>query len=409
MKLLNVKTVAETIKILKENFHCIDRVEKLSLPESLYRVLAQDIYAPEVLPPFRRSSVDGYAVKASDTYGASESLPGFLHLSGEIKMGKPAGQINPMETQYIPTGGMLPEGADAVVMVEYTEKLADQVMLYRQVAPGENVIDAGDDVNKNDLVLKKGLVLKEAELGSLAALGINTVPVYQKPVVGIISTGNELVLSEVEKLEPGQIRDINSITLACIARKLGAQVIQGGIAIDNFEGILEKAKKLLPEVDILLLSGGSSVGTLDFTAQVLDKLSEGNILVEGIAIKPGKPTLLAKKANKAIWGLPGHPISAMMIFNYFGEILLDVLLGVTELKGKKTCKALLTRNIASSAGRTDWVRVKIEPGENGFKATPVFGKSGLITTLVGTQGYIEIPPHKEGLESGNIVEVIFWM
>ncbi|MGI6225067.1 MAG: molybdopterin molybdotransferase MoeA [Peptococcales bacterium] len=409
MKLLNVKSVEETIKIIKSNFHCLEKTEEITLSDSLYRVLAQDIYSPEMLPPFRRSSVDGFAVQASDTYGASESLPAFLHLNGEIKMGKPAGSIKHMETQYIPTGGMLPDEADAVVMVEYTEKLADQVMLYRQVATGENVIGSGDDVNIGDLVLPKGIILKEGELGSVAALGINTVSVYQKPIVGIISTGNELVSSEVKKIELGQIRDINSITLASIAKKLGAQVIFGGIAIDNYESIFEKANSLLPKVDILLLSGGSSVGTLDFTAQVLDKLSDGNILVEGIAIKPGKPTLLAKKGQKAIWGLPGHPVSAMMIFNYFGEILMDCLLGVTELKGRKTCKALLTRNIASSAGRTDWVRVRVEKGENGFRATPVFGKSGLITTLVGTQGYIEIPPNKEGLESGSIVEVIFWM
>jgi len=408
MKLLNVKSVEEVKKILTQNFRSIERLENLSLADSLSRVLAQDIYAPEILPPFSRSSVDGYAVKASDTFGAGESLPAFLYLSGEIKMGKQAGKINMGEAQYIPTGGMLPQGADAVVMVEYTEKLAEQVMIYRQVAPGENVIMAGDDVNKGDLVLKKGVVLKEAELGSLAALGITTVPVYQKPVVGIISTGNELVANDAEKLEPGQIRDINSITLAGIARKLGAEVIFGGIASDDFAGILDKAERLLPLVDILLLSGGSSVGTLDFTAQVLEKLSDGNVLVEGIAIKPGKPTLLAQKVNKAIWGLPGHPVSAMMIFGYFGEILLDIMRGVTEPKIRKTCKALLTRNIPSSAGRSDWIRVKVEQTENGYKAIPIFGKSGLITTILGAQGYIEIPPHKEGLEGGSMVEVILW-
>jgi len=409
MKLLNVKSVQEVQKLLKENFHSIERFENLSLEDSFYRVLAQDIYAPEILPPFSRSSVDGYAVKATDTYGASESLPSFLHSNGEIKMGKPADKINIGDTQYIPTGGMLPHGADAVIMVEFTEKLGDQVMLYRQVAPGENVINAGDDLNKGDLVLPKGIVLKEAELGSLAALGINKVIVYKKPVVGIISTGNELVPSNAEKVENGQIRDINSVTLASIARKFGAEVIWGGIASDNLEDILEKTNKLLPDVDILLLSGGSSVGTLDFTAQVLRELSNNNILVEGIAIKPGKPTLLAKKDNKVILGLPGHPVSAMMIFNYFGEVIIDVLQGNKGLKIKKTCKALLSRNIPSSAGRTDWVRVKVESTQEGYKATPIFGKSGLITTLVGTHGYIEIPPHKEGLEGGSIVEVILWI
>ena len=204
-------------------------------------------------------------------------------------MGMPAGKINWGETHYIPTGGMLPQGADAVVMVEYTGKIAQQVMLYRQVAPGENVIGAGDDVKRGEPVLNKGSILKEGEIGSLAALGINQVPVYRKPVVGIISTGNELVPSHTKNLEDGQIRDINSIILSSMAQNFGAEVISGGIASDNLNSILESAQKLLPQVDALLLSGGSSVGTLDFTAQVLQELGD-EILVEGIAIKPGKPT-----------------------------------------------------------------------------------------------------------------------
>jgi len=408
MKLLTVKSVDEVKKNLIDNFQSIDKYEELKLDDCLSRVLGRDIYAPETLPPFSRSSVDGYAVNASDTYGASESLPAFLEVAGEIKMGTEAELIEFGQTRYIPTGGMLPPGADAVVMVEFSEKLVDQVMVYRQVGPGENVIKAGDDVNKGDLVISKGVVLKEAELGSLAALGINSVLVYKKPVVGIISTGNELVSRNTVELQKGQIRDINTIILSSIAKKLGADIIERGITNDNYDQIFEEASRLLPEVDILLLSGGSSVGTLDFTSQVLEKLSNKNVLIEGIAIKPGKPTLLAKINNKAIWGLPGHPVSAMMIFSFFGEILIDILRGNKELKVVKTCSALLTRNIPSSAGRTDWVRVKLEFSHNGYKATPVFGKSGLITTLIGTQGYIEIPPHKEGLEGGSTVDVIFW-
>ncbi|KJS21453.1 MAG: molybdenum cofactor biosynthesis protein [Clostridiaceae bacterium BRH_c20a] len=408
MKLLTVKTVEEVKKIIIDNFQSIEKYEELELDDCLSRVLGQDIYAPETLPPFSRSSVDGYAVNASDTYGASESLPAFLEFTGEITMGTKAELIKFGQTRYIPTGGMLPPGADAVVMVEFTEKLADQVMLYRQVGPGENVIKAGDDVNNGDFLISKGVVLKEAELGSLAALGINSVSVFKKPVVGIISTGNELVPRNTGELQKGQIRDINTIILSSIAKKLGADVIEYGITNDKYDQIYEKASRLLPEVDILLLSGGSSVGTLDFTSQVLEKLSNKNVLVEGIAIKPGKPTLLAKIKNKAILGLPGHPVSAMMIFSYFGEILIDILRGSKDIKVKKICTALLTRNIPSSAGRTDWVRVKLEFDNNSYKATPVFGKSGLITTLIGTQGYIEIPPHKEGLEGGSTVEVVFW-
>jgi molybdopterin molybdotransferase len=408
MKLLQVKSVEEVVKIITDSFQEINRVQELKMEDSLFKVLAEDVYSPEILPPFSRSSVDGYAVNATDTYGAGESLPAFLQMVGEIKMGENAEKINRSETRYIPTGGMLPKGADAVVMIEYTEKLGNQVMIYKQVGPGENVILAGDDVKEGELILKKGTVLKEAELGALAALGINNVTVYEKPVVGILSTGNELVSNTEKELKNGQIRDINSITLASIAKKYGAKVLLGGIASDDFDEILNKASNLLDKVDVLLLSGGSSVGTLDFTSQVVKKLTGGNLLVEGISVKPGKPTIFAKKDNKAVWGLPGHPVSAMMIFNYFGEILLNILSGSRELKFKKICKALLTRNIPSSAGRTDWIRVRLTKDTNNYQATPVFGKSGLITTLIETQGYIEIPPQKEGLETGTWVDVILW-
>jgi len=408
MKLLKVKSVEEVFKIIDDNFQAINRFKKLKLENCLGRVLVRDVVSPEVLPPYSRSSVDGFAVNASDTYGASESLPAFLELKGVIKMGEKAEDIQYGETRYIPTGGMLPLGADAVVMVEYTETLVDQVMIYRQVAPGENVIKAGDDVRKGEVVLKKGSVLKEAELGVLAALGLTEVTVYEKPVVGILSTGNELVPSFKKELKYGEIRDINSITLASIAKKYGAKVVQGGIASDNLEEMLEKARGLLEEVDVLLLSGGSSVGTLDFTSQVIKTLGQEKLLVEGISVKPGKPTLFSKKGHKAIWGLPGHPVSAMMIFSYFGERLIRLLGGYEDCKIKTVCKALLTRNIPSSAGRTDWVRVKVVYDSGKYLAAPVFGKSGLIKTLVDSNGYIEVPTSKEGLEAGSWVEVMLW-
>lgn len=408
MKLLNVKSVEEVLKIIEENFLPIARYEKLGLNNCLGRILGEDIFSPEILPPYSRSSVDGFAVIATDTYGASESLPAFLELKGDIQMGKMAGSIQFGETKYIPTGGMLPEGADGVVMVEYTEKIGNQIMLYRQAAPGENVIKAGDDVQQGELVLEKGTSLNEAAIGVLAALGIKEVKTFQRPVVGILSTGNELVPYQQEKLELGQIRDINSITLASIAQKCGAEVIQGGIISDNLDQILIKAQELLDKVDILLLSGGSSVGTLDFTSQVVKELGEGELLVEGISVKPGKPTLFSKKGTKAIWGLPGHPVSAMMIFHFFGKRMLNLLAGVKENKITPKCKAFLSRNVPSSAGRTDWVRVKLTYDGEKYLASPIFAKSGLIKTLSDSHGFIEISAAKEGLEAGSWVEVILW-
>ncbi|MFZ5945495.1 MAG: gephyrin-like molybdotransferase Glp [Bacillota bacterium] len=408
MKLLQVKSVEEVKEIIKNAFTDIDRYEEIDLSYGLNRILGEDIYSAETLPPFARSSVDGYAVLASDTFGAGDTMPTFLQALKEVEMGEEAPGIQMGETRYVPTGGMLPPLANAVVMVEYTEKLGDQIMVYRQVAPGENVINAGDDVKTGELVMRKGVPLREAELGALAALGFNTVKVYTRPILGILSTGNELVPPGEQEIKKGQIRDINSIILSSIAQKYGAQVIQGGIVGDDFPQILHRAEELLEKVDVLLLSGGSSVGTYDYTLQILQKLSQNNMLVEGIGVKPGKPTLLAKQGNKGIWGLPGHPVSAMMIFNYFGKYMLNTLSGNIGNKHKKTLKALLNRNIPSGAGRTDWIRVKVVESDAGFQAVPVFGKSSLITTLVESQGFIEIPTQKEGLEAGTWVEIIFW-
>lgn len=406
MKLLRVKSVEKVKKIIYAEFEGINRVETITITECLNRVLADDIFSPECLPPFSRSSVDGYAVRACETYGASESMPAMLELDGEINMGELAGQVITGHTKYIPTGGMLPEGADSIVMIEHTEKLGEQILIYKQVSPGQNVIKAGDDVKKGEIILRKGTVLREAELGALAALGIYSLPIIAKPIVGILSTGNELVKYTKKELKDGEIRDINALTLASISKKYGTEVLMGEILKDNYELIISKAREMLEKVDVLLLSGGSSVGEHDYTWRVLRELSDDNILVEGISIKPGKPTLIAKKGNKAIMGLPGHPVSAYMIYDCFGEIIVNQLAGKREPVLKKTIKALLTKNVPSSGGRTDWIRVELHQDEECICATPVFGKSGLITTLVKSHGYIEIPPLKEGVEKGSWVDVI---
>lgn len=408
MKLLNVKAVDKVVEILKESFQAIERSEKIELVDCIGRVIAEDIYSPETIPPFNRSSVDGYAVKAEDTYGASESLPAMLEIKGIIKMGEQAGSINIGEAKYIPTGGMLPENADSVVMVEYTEKLVDQVMIYNQVGPSENVIYKGDDVKEGDLIIRAGTILNESSLGVLASMGKTNVLCYEKPLVGIISTGDELVPYDKKELKDGQIRDINSLTIESIAKKLGADVIRGGIISDDLDALKNKSKELFQKVDMLIFSGGSSVGTLDYTKQVIDSLGVDKFLFEGVSVKPGKPTLLAQKGNKVIWGLPGHPVSAMMIFKYFGEKLINILKGSKEEEHKPKISAILTRNVRSHPGRTDWVRVKLKYEDNKCYATPVFGKSGIMKTLLESQGYVEIKPEKEGLLSGTLVDVVIW-
>ena len=258
------------------------------------------------------------------------------------------------------------------------------------------------------MVVKEGTVLREGHLAIFAALGITEVKVYQIPTVGILSTGNEIVPHSTKELKIGEIRDINSLALGAIANKFGAEVIQGGIVRDNYTEILNKASQLLDRVDILLLSGGSSVGTLDFTERVIKTLSPEDTLVEGIAVKPGKPTIISKLGNKVIWGLPGHPVSAMMIFSYFGKQLLSLLSGSKELKLEKIRAAKLNRNIPSNAGRSDLVMIKVEEDETSLIANPLFGKSSIVRILSDSDGYIEVPLNKEGLEAGEIVDVILW-
>ena len=384
------------------------KTEEIPLVETVGRILAKDMVADDDLPDFPRAIVDGYAVKGASTFGSSEGNPSYLTVSGSIAMGEsPEITIGPAEAAQIATGGMLPRGADSVVMIEHTEAIdGTTIEVYRSVAPGQNMIAIGEDIKKQTCVLMKGQMIRPQEAGLLAALGTQQVAVYQKPVIGIISTGDEIVpISETPSR--GQIRDINSYTLSGLIHEAGAVAVSYGIVCDDFEILFEKCKLALEQCDMILISGGSSVGARDFTVDVLSALQDAKILVHGISISPGKPTILAKVQNKAFWGMPGHVVSAMIVFSRVVKPFVEHLSGQAAGKKKELrLQAKLSRNVASRQGRIDFIRVQLRLEEGRLWADPVLGKSGLISTMVNADGLVEIDINTEGLDKGTMVEVI---
>lgn len=387
--------------------------EPVQLRDALHRILAHAITAPEALPPFARSTMDGYAVRARDTFGCGESEPALLKVIGEVPMGE-SGQtttLRPGEACTIWTGGELPVKADAVIMVEFTTQLDDRTIeIFRPVAPGENLIKRGEDYTQNSIVLPKGQRLRPQDLGVLAGLGITTAPVFKRPIVAIISTGDELVDIDRQP-EPGKIRDINSTTLAALVEECGGVPVALGITRDDLDSMLQVCRKALDlPADLILLSGGSSVGRRDFTLKVLEKLKNTELLAHGVSIRPGKPTILAKKENVALFGLPGHVGSAIVVFHLFVRPLLRRLSGTTSGSGLRRVTAVTTEQIPSAIGREEYVRVSIKPGENHAPnlATPIYGKSGLLHPLVRADGLLVIGRDVEGLDKGEQSEVILF-
>lgn len=407
MQFFKVKTVEETFALIDKQIPSITATEVRPLEEALHYILAVPVTAKENVPGFDRSTVDGYAVKAKDTYGSSESMPGFLTVAGEVKMGESAVcQVGPGEAVYVPTGGMLPQGSDSVIMIEHCEDIDGLLNTYKQVAPGENIIRAGEDIREGEILLPKGTMLRPQELGALAALGITNVMVFRKLKVGYLSSGDEIVPYQTENLLAGQIRDINFLTIAGLAREWDIDVVYGGIVKDDYQEFQEKAEELYNQVDCLILSGGSSVGAKDYTTEVIQSLGTPGVLVHGISIKPGKPTILALANRKPVIGLPGHPASAMIIFKLFGEQILRKLKGEVIAKKLDRVYARITKNIPSSMGRADYLRVRLIEKEGEWWAEPIIGKSGLITTLVKSDGIVEILSEKEGISQGEYVPVM---
>jgi molybdopterin molybdotransferase len=372
-------------------------------PESSFdRVLSSDIFADIDIPGFNRSVVDGYAVQSSDTLGAGESIPVMLKFSGRVAMGSKATPdvLVPGSCIYVPTGGEVPQGADAVAMIEYCEEIGDEVLVKRPLAAGENIVFRGEDFSAGEKVLGKGRRLSPQDVGVLAAVGCSSVPVTIAPRIGIISTGNELVpVTEVPS--GGRIRDVNSYLCRAFVKDLGAEAVMYGIVKDDpeiFEKVLVKALK---ECDAVLISGGSSKDERDLTAGMVK--SRGEVLVHGISIAPGKPTIIGKADNRPVIGLPGHPASAFIVLLVVVRHLLNAMTGDTSTISH-IFRGTLIGNIPSAKGREEYVRVRIT--EKGI--VPLFGKSGLLNTLVRSDGVVRIPAGSEGIEEGEMVEGILW-
>jgi molybdopterin molybdotransferase len=371
------------------------------------RILAEEITADMDLPGFSRSTMDGYALRASSTFGASEENPAYIHVVGSIAMGESSClSVGQGEAVRISTGGMLPKGTDSVIMIEHTEVLDEKTIeAYKGIAPGHNVIEKGEDFTKGSVVLHIGQKIRPQETGLLAAFGKEKAKVFKKPVIGIISTGDEVV-PLTETPNPGQIRDINTYTLFGQVIEAGGIPLTFGIIKDDYKNLLGKCREALLGCDMVLISGGSSVGTRDFTIEVLSALPDSEIMVHGISISPGKPTILARSGKKPIWGLPGHVVSAMIVFAVVVKPFIEKISGfLPEQKNQVTFPARLLRNVSSAQGRTEYIRVKLNEKEGILWAEPILGKSGLIHTMIKADGLIEIGKNMEGLEKGTEVRV----
>ena len=382
--------------------------EKVSLDEALHRVLAQDIIASSDFPPFARSAMDGYAVGARDSFGASETTPGLFEVIGEVRMGEtPTVHVGPGQAARIGTGGFLPAGADAVVMVEYTQIIDESTIeVFRAVAPGDHVVQQGEDIGSDERLLEHGHRLRAQDVGALAALGITTLEVYRRPIVAIISTGDELVPPHALP-RGGQIRDTNTYTLSSLAKEAGAISLPLGIAHDSLQALIPKLRTGLTQADIVVISAGSSIGARDLTVNTITSLPDSEVLLHGVAVSPGKPTILARVGSKYVWGLPGHAVSAMIIFLTLVVPSLLKMGGYREWERPNpwSLRAKVSRNIPSAQGREDYIRVKLVYEGKELVAVPLFGKSGSISTMVKGDGLLKIDMNAEGIEAGDVVEV----
>ena len=406
MKLLKVNTIEEVKKKMEMHFSGIEpKYESVSLHDSIGRVLGEDMISQINIPEFSRSVVDGYGIHGDDSFGASESMPVKLNVIGSVEMGELAHMVLKRgECVYIPTGGMIPQGVDAMVMIEYVEVLDDDsVAIQKPAAPGDGIISEGDDFKKGTLLLKKGHRVRTQDIGAMAAIGKVKVQVYKKPTISIISTGDELIDIQSEP-NPGQVRDINSHAIAALAAVAGAEINSIFIASDNFELCKTKVMEALKESDIVLISGGSSAGSKDMTVDIINASGKPGVFVHGIAIKPGKPTIIAKINEKAVFGLPGHPLSAIIVF----KAVVNDFIQRFYLKNsdkEETIMAFLDSNVHASEGRETYQMVNLIKESQGYLAIPLYSKSGAVSILLKADGYFRIPVGKEGALKGEAVEV----
>lgn len=405
MDFFNVVTVEHAKELIIENFKDYKiELEEVDILESLDRVIGEDIYSGIDVPEFNRSTIDGYAISSNDSHGASDSVPSMLDILGEVRMGKKSDQkIIPGSAVYVPTGGMIPEGADAMIMIENTEKLDERTLLLNKpVSNGENIISKGDDIKKGSLVLEKGRKISPEVMGVLGALGKRKIRVYKNPTFYIISTGDEIIPIDQE-LEFGKIRDINSYALLGEIKKLGGQVVGNSIIKDDFNLLKEEVERAVGLSDIVLISGGSSVGTLDFTKKVIESFKGNGVFIHGLSIKPGKPTIVGEGAGKPIFGLPGHPVSSIIVFKALVEEFVKNKMNRKEIRPQ--IKALMDSNFPSSPGKLTYQMVNLRKEDGRYFASPNFGKSSMISLLKNSDGYILLESHEEGIYKGEARDV----
>ena len=417
---LTLRTAEEAWAIFTAAFAPAVQVERSRVAAALGRVLAEAVVAQHDLPTFVRSTVDGYAVAAADTHGASAGAPAYLDVVGEVPMGAAADfALGPGEAALLHTGGMVPPGADAVVMLEHTNRIATPMFgsaprqpgfsaygieVARAVAAGEGCIQPGEDVRRGEMLLPAGHTLRPQDIGGLLALGVTEVALARRPRVGIVSQGDEVVPPEQEP-GPGQVRDINSYTLAGLVAQAGGDPITYPIAPDRQEALDAAVRRAFDEADMVVITAGSSVSYRDLTAGAINKLGAPGVLVHGVAIRPGKPTILAVCDGKPVFGLPGNPVSCINIFGRFVTPTIRLLLGAPPPVRRRTL-ARLARNIPAASGRADFVRVRLEERDGETWAVPVFGKSNLIFTLVRSEGVVEVPLNANGIPAGEMVAVV---
>lgn len=410
MKLLKVDALAGARgKLLEHVEDCLFETEEVGLLEALSRVLAEPVLAKESIPPFRRSTVDGYAVRHADVGGASESIPAFLKVIGEVCLGETTSLfVEPGQCVYVPTGGMIPKGADGMVMVEYCEPFsASEIAVYTSVASGAGVVQIGEDMKEGETVLPAGRRLRPQDIGALAALGKTRVCVYRPWRVTVLSTGDELIEPSKEP-KPGQIRDINTYGLCAQAKQEGMEIAACHIVPDVREELKKRIEEAKETSDLIVISGGSSQGKKDMTAEIVAETASDGVLTHGLALKPGKPTILGydRDSHTILAGLPGHPAAAMLVFE---QVLLWFFREKTGQTGTIPLTARIETNVAGAPGKRTCQLVRIEWTHAGeVRAVPIFGKSGMITTLTKADGYVVIEENQEGLKAGETVSVHLW-
>jgi molybdopterin molybdotransferase len=399
-----VRTVAEALA----GFRPARRTatETVALADARGRVPAEWVRAPHDLPGFAKSTVDGYAVRAADTYGASEGLPSYLDVIGAVAMGTaPEAAVIAGTAVAMPTGGVIPDGADAVVMVEYTqEAMPGTIEVVRPVAPGDGLVRRDEDAARGAELVPAGRPLRAQDLGLLASAGVTEVAVHARPRVAIVSTGDEVVDPGTASLEPGQVRDASALALAALVRDAGGEPAALGIVPDDEERLAAVLRDAVASSDVVVVSAGSSVGARDETAAAVAGLGAPGIWAHGIAIRPGKPTLLADCGGVPLIGLPGNPRSALVVFRLVGVPIVRLVGGMTDPPADPSTSARLERDVPSASGRLDIVQVAVRDGV----ATPLFGASALLSVLGAADGYIVVPDEATGLQAGTEVVVTLY-